>query len=39
MPAGFAYRIQQKLPQLGGDLGQLFFIQTAQILRAADGIE
>ena len=31
--------IQQKFAQFGGDLRQLFFLQTAQILRRIDNIE
>ena len=39
MSAGLPDRFQQKLSQLGGDLGQLFFIQAAQILRAVNQVE
>ena len=39
MTAGLPDRFQQKLSQLGGDLGQLFFIQAAQILRAVNQVE
>ena len=39
MTAGLPDGFQQKLSQLGGDLGQLFFIQAAQILRVVNQVE
>jgi len=39
MAARLTDGIQQKFAQFGGDLRQLFFLQTAQILRRIDNIE
>ena len=39
MAAGLADALQQEGAQFGGQLRQLVFAQTAQILRIVDGIE
>ena len=39
MPAGLPDRFQQKGAQLAGKVRQLFFVQTAQVLRAVNQVE
>ena len=39
VPAGLAHRIEQKLAQLPGELGQLLAVKLAQLLRVVDGCQ